>query len=292
MNFLKALFGNAEETPEEEKKNAEARKFDLVKYDGVKAMKIGRFDYAVNCFEEALRMQDDLEVHDYLSRAYLQQGENELAMQQLQLLMDAQPDNKALPMQAAHVAYIMEDYDLMQQLCERSLAIDDQNARAHYAFAQACLGKKDYVNAIARLTKCIALEESFGDAYLLRGQTLLALGDIVGAEADAKWLMDHAAAHEEVLLLAARVQRAKGNADLAIRIYNVVNEVNPFQIDAYRERGQLRFEQGDKQGAQEDMQKVLELNPDEVADVNGEYSAEGIEHKVKQAYSALNPFGL
>ena len=292
MNFLKALFGNAEETPEEEKKNAEARKFDLVKYDGVKAMKIGRFDYAVKCFEEALRMQDDLEVHDYLSRAYLQQGENELAMQQLQLLMDAQPDNKALPMQAAHVAYIMEDYDQMQQLCERSLAIDDQNARAHYAFAQACLGKKDYVNAIARLTKCIALEESFGDAYLLRGQTLLALGDIVGAEADAKWLMDHAAAHEEVLLLAARVQRAKGNADLAIRIYNVVNEVNPFQIDAYRERGQLRFEQGDKQGAQEDMQKVLELNPDEVADVNGEYSAEGIEHKVKQAYSALNPFGL
>jgi len=71
-----------------------------------------------------------------------------------------------------------------------------------------------------------------------------------------------------------------------------VNDANPFQLDAYRERGQLRFEQGDKQGAQEDMRKVLELNPDEVADVSGEYSAEGIEHKVKQAYSALNPFGL
>ena len=104
--------------------------------------------------------------------------------------------------------------------------------------------------------------------------------------------MDHAANHEDILLFAARVQRAKGNVELAQRIYDAVVEVNPFQIDAYRERGQLRYEQGDKKGAQEDMQKVLELNPQEMADVSGDYSAEGIEHKVKQAYSALNPFGL
>ena len=45
-------------------------------------------------------------------------------------------------------------------------------------------------------------------------------------------------------------------------------------------------------GAKEDMQKVLEIDPDKVAAITGEYSAEGIEHKVKQAYSNINPFGI
>ena len=52
------------------------------------------------------------------------------------------------------------------------------------------------------------------------------------------------------------------------------------------------MEQGDKKGAEEDMKMVLELNPEEMADVSGEYSAEGIEHKTRQAYSNLNPFGI
>jgi hypothetical protein len=71
-----------------------------------------------------------------------------------------------------------------------------------------------------------------------------------------------------------------------------VVDVNPFQIDAYRERGQIKFDRGDKDGAQEDMQKVLELNPNETADVNGDYSAEGVEQQVKRAYSNMNPFGI
>jgi len=37
---------------------------------------------------------------------------------------------------------------------------------------------------------------------------------------------------------------------------------------------------------------VLELDPNALADVNGDYSAEGIEQRVKQAYSAVNPLGL
>jgi hypothetical protein len=40
------------------------------------------------------------------------------------------------------------------------------------------------------------------------------------------------------------------------------------------------------------MQKVLELNPNETADVNGDYSAEGVEQQVKRAYSNMNPFGI
>ena len=40
------------------------------------------------------------------------------------------------------------------------------------------------------------------------------------------------------------------------------------------------------------MQKLLELNPNELADVSGDYSAEGVEQHMKRVYSAINPFGL
>lgn len=293
MNLFKALFGNADATPEDEKREADARRFDLMKYDGVKAMKTGRFDYAERCFTEALQLHDDLEARDYLSRVLVQQDKYAEAMEQLDLLIAHQPDNAGLLLQAAHVAYLKEDYALMAQYAQRAADMEgDTAAMAAYLLAKAAIGQNDMVSAIAQLTKSLTLDEGQADARLLRGQTLLKMGDLQGAEADAQWLMQQAPEHEDVLLLAARVAAGKGDKDQALLIYNKVTEVNPFQIDAYKERGQLRYDSGDKTGAQEDLQKVLELNPDEMADVSGDYSAEGIEKKVKQAYSMLNPFGL
>ena len=54
MNILKALFGGSEETPEEKQKADEIRRFDMFKYDGVRAAKMGQTDYAVKCYREAL----------------------------------------------------------------------------------------------------------------------------------------------------------------------------------------------------------------------------------------------
>lgn len=47
MKFFKALFGNKEEKPEEKKKNEEAKNFDVLKYDGVRALRAGQAEYAI-----------------------------------------------------------------------------------------------------------------------------------------------------------------------------------------------------------------------------------------------------
>ena len=292
MGFWNSLFGG-EANPEEEKKAADERNFDLLKYDGVKAMRIGQLDYAVKCFEKALETKEDAEVRDYLSRAYMHQGRYDDSLAELKTLAMQEPDNIHLKMQAASVAYLKEDYDEMKAICEQALAVDADNALVHLFYAKAELGQENLIQGIARLTKAIALDESLADAHLLRGQTLLKMGDYNAASEDVEWLTGEVRdENEDVLLLHARIEAAKGNADEAIRIYSHVIDVNPFQVDAFRERGKLRMEQGDKQGAEEDMKMVLELNPEEMADVNGEYSAEGIEHKTRQAYSNLNPFGI
>ena len=291
MGFWKTFFGG-EADPEEEKRNADARNFDLLKYDGVKAMRIGQFDYAAKCFQKALETKDDPEVHDYFSRALIHLGRLDEALRELKTIMRTDPDNVNLMMQAAGVAYMKEDYDEMVSICEQALALDDSHALVHLFYAKAELGQGHLVQGIARLTKAISLDEELADARLLRGQTLYKMGDMGGALTDVKWLLDHVQPQEDVMLLAARVMHAGGNDEVAQNLYNVIIEMNPFHLDAYRERGKIRFDKGDKQGAQEDMQKVLELDPQAAADINGDFSAEGIEERVKKAYSAMNPFGL
>ena len=292
MGFWKSFFGGEEASPEEEKKNADAKNFDLLKYDGVKAMRMGQFEYAERCFTEALKIQDDMEVHDYLSQTLTRLGNLEGALSELLTLARMAPDNVAVLMQGAHVAYMLENYDQMKTLCEQALAIDCEQALPNYQMAQAVMGQGDMISGIAYLTKAITLSEELADARLLRAKTLLKMGDVNGAAEDVDWLMAHTDDEEDVLLMAARVTHAKGQNDEAILIYNKVTELNPFQLDAYRERGQIKFELGDKQGAEEEMQKLLEMNPNEMSDVSGNYTAEGVEQAVKRAYSNMNPFGI
>lgn len=292
MGFWKSLFGGEQPVSEEERKNAEEKKFDLLKYDGVKALRTRQADYAERYFREALKLKEDLEVRDYLSQALLQQGNLEGALAELKIIAAAVPGQLSVLSQAAHVAYMLEDYVEMKALCEQALTVDGDDAMANYQMAQAVMGQGDMVSGIARLTKAIAVDERLGDARLLRAKTLVAMGDLKGADEDVKWLMEKVQPNEDVVLMAARVQTAQGNVDEAIMLYGQVIDLNPFNIDAYRERGQLKYDQGDKQGAEEDMQKVLELNPDAMSNVSGDYQAEGIEQKIMRRYSNLNPLGI
>ena len=132
MNFFKALFGGSEETPEQKQKADETRKFDMFKYDGVKAAKMGQHDYAVKCYKEALKIREDLEVRDYLAQSLIRTGQLAEAYEQLETLAAAEPENTAIFIQMAQVAHMMENYTAMAQACERALLIDNQNARAHY----------------------------------------------------------------------------------------------------------------------------------------------------------------
>ena len=43
-------------------------------------------------------------------------------------------------------------------------------------------------------------------------------------------------------------------------------------------RGRLLMQMGDKEGAQKDMQRYLQLNPEKIEELTGEFKAEGREH--------------
>lgn len=283
MNFFKALFGSKPKTPEEDKKETEEHNFDVLKYDGKQAMMQGNAEYAVKCLTHALKIKDDPETRDYLSQALIRQGDLLMAYEHLQKLAETEPDNVKIYIRMANVAYMMEDYNAMSNACEKAMLVDKDMPELMYLYAQACIGLKDSSNAVAMLTKAINLREDYGDAYLLRGETLLADGKLDDAAEDVAWLMERYSETEEVLMLNGRLEKAKGDSDRAMATFNSVIELNPFSIDAYRERATIKMEQGDKEGYDEDMKKIQEMTP--------ENDEEDIEEKTRQAYKNSNPFG-
>lgn len=286
MNIFKALFGGKEEQPEERKRNEDARNFDVLKYGGVRALRSNQAAYAVQCLTRALEIKDDLESRDYLSQAYLRTDDAPKAYEQLLILSKAQPENQQIYIRMAHVAYIMEDYVAMASACEKALLLENNAPEILYLYAKACIGQGETVKAVEYLTEAIQLKKDFGDAYLLRGEVLLADNALERADADVSFLMEKATENEDVLLLKARVERAKGNLQEAIAYYNKVSEVNPFRIEAYREAGEAKLATGDEAGAKECKSMVDELASQQTAD--DEHAAT---ERVKNAYRNADVYG-
>src|SRR5574344_1787985 len=130
MNLLKALFGGKEETPDEKKVETTAKDFDVFKYDGVRALKMGENAYAIKCFKSALQIKEDLEIRDYLSQALIHNNELLPAYEQLRIISEARPDNQAAILMIARVTYMLEDYNAMADACEKAMLIDDKIGRA------------------------------------------------------------------------------------------------------------------------------------------------------------------
>ena len=72
--------------------------------------------------------------------------------------------------------------------------------------AKASIGQGNLINAIVTLTKAIALNPDYSDAYLLRSQTLLRMGDRKSAREDMEKLISTYPQNEDVLMLKARIE--------------------------------------------------------------------------------------
>lgn len=290
MNFFKRLFNGVAATPEEEQKEQNERDFDVLKYDGVAALRQHVFDYAEKCFVHALDIREDLETRDYLSQTYIQLGQLSESISQLRILADAQPENLNIWLRMAGVAYIMEDYDTMVEACEKALAVDEANPRANYDYARALIGKNDAATAVEFLTKAIEKcgGEPYWEAYLLRGQTWFDLGKTEETEHDADFLLCHIHDHEDALVLKAQCQEKQNMTAEAVETLGKALAANPFNIAALSQRARLKRVMGDEQGAEEDEKHLRDLSPDdENAMLDG---SEDIADSIQKAYKTNNPF--
>ena len=285
MNILKKLFGGQKTT--EEVKQEKEKDFDMVKYDGVRALRMHQFDLAAKSLEHALQLNaEDLECRDYLSQAYISMGDLQKAYEQLQILSEAQTDNVAVLLRMADVAYMMENYTAMSEVCDKALHLDTSNLQTYLYYAKACRGLGEPIRAVAVLSLAIKLREDYYAARLLRGTILLENHILDDAAQDADYLFTHLEPNEDVLLLKARVLKAQEKMKEAEQVYGMVIEVNPFSLDAYRERSEVRRSLGDSAGAAEDEAAAKEMGGEILE------PSEGIEQKIKEKMQQMDPYKI
>ena len=301
MGIFSSLFGGNKKTEDNKEKN-----FDILKYDGIRAMRIGKLAYALKCFEEATAIQEDLETMNHQANCYIRVNRMDDARQLMNRMTEIAPDQPLVFQSLASLCYMQEDYASMSTACQKALALDENNAASYFLAAKAAIGMNNGINAIAMLTKAIMLNEDFIEAYQMRAEilwkmrqvkdanadieqllkinpddenALLLKGEILaasGEEEKAMGLMDHVLAQnpfcEKAYILKGSYFFAQKEYDKAIDIYNEAIEIHPNFAQAYHERGRVKLAQGDKQGSMEDMKHAIELAPENGKNISGEYN--------------------
>lgn len=305
MGFLSSLFSGKQENPETEKQKNDQKHFEIFKYDGMRAQRMGRADYAIKCYNEALALQEDFETMGYLAQVYVQTGDLEKARQLLERMTAKEPAHTPTYLTLANVCFMLEDYPAMAAAAQKAIDTEAGNAMAHYLLGKAENGRQNDLMCIAHLTRAITLKEDFVEARLLRAEALMKMQQYKEAAEDIDLLLQQDPEEESALLLHGRLKEATGHADEAETDYRNIIRLNPFNeqaylylgqlyihskrleeaialfdeaielnpdfAQAYHERGRAKLLNGDKEGSTEDMKRSLELNPKEAQRLNGHF---------------------
>ena len=172
-NFFKSFFSSQpKEESAEEKEKSNAKNFDILKYDGVRAQRARKLPYAIRCFKEALNIQEDFETRSFLTAAYMASNELEPALEELNRMHELKPEDVNTLLTRIHVLFLLDKDAEVIPDCEAIIALDADNPTAYYMMAKAKRTTGDMLGAIADLTKSVALKEDFESAYLLRAEIL------------------------------------------------------------------------------------------------------------------------
>ncbi|MDO4994183.1 MAG: tetratricopeptide repeat protein [Bacteroidales bacterium] len=296
MGFFKTLFGGKEETSEQKEEQKEQYNFEVLTYDAMQALHIGKTDYAIACLERALDIRDDEETRYRLALAYSQKDDLEAAADEYHTLADMAPDNAAYPLAEADLWFQLEQYDKMKEACLRALAINAGLASPHYLLAKLAKVQDDLPTALDHLNQALAVKEDFHEARLLRAEVLKNLNRLDEADADVDLLMEAAGENvsDDVLLLKAQVMAAIGKTDDAIAFYRQAINLNPFLPVAYLELSSLYRKTGRGSDADAVIAEAVEQLGVSPEDAEQLQQGEGLdmEEYMRNAYNVLNPYQL
>ena len=296
MGFFKTLFGGKEETPEQKEEQKEQYNFEVLTYDAVQALHVGKTDYAIACLERALDIREDEETRYRLALAYSQKDDLEAAADEYHTLSEMAPDNAAYPIAEADLWFQLEQYEEMKEACQRALSINAELATPHYLLAKLAKAQNDLPTALEHLNQALTAKDDFTEARLLRAEVLKVLNRLDDANADLDQLMEAAGENvsDDVLLLKSQVMAAMEKNDEAIAFYRQAIDLNPFVPAAYLELSSLYRKTGRGSDADAVIAEAVEQLGVSPEDAEQLQKSEGIdmEEYMRNAYNVLNPYQL
>lgn len=269
MGFFKSFLGGKSETAEEQKQKEVQKKFEIFKFDGMRALRMGRMDYAITCFTEALALQEDFETRGYLAQTYIRSERLDEARSELETMIHSEPTHADSYLMLCNVCYMQEDYVAMAKAAEQVIQLEAGNAAAHYLLAKADDGQGNPLMCVAHLTQAIMLKDDYTEARLLRAEALIKMGQMSEADEDLQAVLAMESDNERAILLRGRLKQATGHPEDAEADYQHLIELNPFNEQAYLALGALYVERKEIAKATALFKEAAEMNPEFAKSFNG-----------------------
>ncbi|MDY6122164.1 MAG: tetratricopeptide repeat protein [Porphyromonas sp.] len=280
MGFFDKLFGksrqgvNTTETPRQpnesntEEGNSESaadkgqnkqgkqadRQADTLKFDAIRAMKLGELGFALSALEKSLELRDEFEARYYYVEALLMASRQDEALSQMDLLLDEEPNHLPTLLGRSQLLLHLNRYSDSMADADKGIELqtateqekDDLNLyQLSILKAKALRGLERTSEAIELLAKTAQQHEEIGQTHLLKAEMEIAIGrkeDATDSLLQAGALLPE---EERVPLLLAQIAESDNVIDKAFKLYQDALDLNPFCVEALCAKANLRYKQGE-----------------------------------------------
>lgn len=247
MGILKKLFGQKKESsssPKEEAVGVEKQPNDskktgsdalALKFDGLKALRMGNLRFALLALEQALAISPEFETRFYYAQALQGSGQSEEALEQYDRLVEEIPKHLSARMQRASLR-------LEQDLCQEALEdleaallltdVAEELALIYRLRAQVFLGLKRYEDAVKDADKAEASHGGDAKVLLVKSRALILLDREDEALVLIQTSKEQFPEEERFLLHEAQVEEKRGNKEAAEKLFHHALELDPFNEEA------------------------------------------------------------
>ena len=243
---------------------ANTLKADTLKFDALRALKIGEVDFAIRALRTSLEEIDDPECHLYLAQALQRKPDLAGSLAELTTILEAYPDYPMALYEATKVSNGLDQHSETIAYAEHALATEletAQQAELHRMKAQAQLALSESEQALATIDQALQLTDEVPLYWLIKVKVLIALERWADALAVTLETAEKFPEEERAYLYEGLIAYHEGDKERAERAFRQVVETDPFNVEGYMHLTHLVEELRGKAAAADEMEQALEMIP-------------------------------
>ena len=243
---------------------ANTLKADTLKFDALRALKIGEVDFAIRALRTSLEEIDDPECRLYLAQALQRKPDLAGSMAELTTILEAYPDYPMALYEATKVSNGLDQHSETIAYAEHALATEletAQQAELHRMKAQAQLALSESEQALATIDQALQLTDEVPLYWLIKVKVLIALERWADALAVTLETAEKFPEEERAYLYEGLIAYHEGDKERAERAFRQVVETDPFNVEGYMHLTHLVEELRGEAAAADEMEQALEMIP-------------------------------
>lgn len=245
MKLLKKIFNLAEKEEDAQEKK-DQKNFSILKYDGLKAIRMGQAAYGIRCFNEALKYNDDEEIYFWLAQTYSGLHQEKDALKSIAQLLELNAAHLGGLLLQGHLFFQQMEYDVAMESIQKAKSLAGEEELVELLFLEGLVLQRQEKHelAIASFSELIERKEDFGAAYRLRAKSERLLNMFEEALNDAQEAFNKNPEDERAKLEEAQIMLAKNREEDAITLFKETLEIDPFNIEAHQCLSSMLIQKG------------------------------------------------